>query len=229
MDQEHDVSRRDFLQRASLLGLAGFGASSVVTACGGGSGDGESSSSGGTSQSSSNEGSGSETVTIHPKGNQMKFKETEFTVPADTEVKLIFENTATSPSMQHNVLVLNESPGDGIFKEVGQAGVQAGASEDYVPPITRRSWWPRALPSPARRSPRPSPSRPSRATTATCAPTRATGPRCRARCTSSKDAGFAGTSFAAWSGLITASGPTSRASRPEPTVPAEQRCPRNMR
>jgi azurin len=69
----------------------------------------------------------------------MKFKETEFTVLADTEVKLVFEDTATSPSMQHNVLVLNESPGDGIFKEVEQAGVQAGASEDYVPPITRRS------------------------------------------------------------------------------------------
>ena len=42
-------------------------------------------------------------------------------MPANTEVKIVFENTATSPSMQRNVLVLNESPGDGIFKEVGRA------------------------------------------------------------------------------------------------------------
>jgi azurin len=35
--------------------------------------------------------------------------------------------------MQHNVLVLNEAPSEAIYKEVGQAGVQAGASNDYVP------------------------------------------------------------------------------------------------
>jgi len=132
MGNDQDVSRRDFLQRLSVFGIAGLGAGSVLTACGGGDGDGSSGSESG-SQSQSGGGSASNTVTIHPQGNQMKFKETEFTVPADTEIKLVFDNTATSPSMQHNVLVLNEPPEDGIFKEVGQAAVQAGASENYVP------------------------------------------------------------------------------------------------
>lgn len=133
MDTDHDVSRRDFLQRLSLVGIAGLGASSLLTACGGsGNGDGASSSGSGT-QSAESSGGGSQTVTLHPQGNQMKYKETEFTVPADTEVELVFENTASSPSMQHNVVLLNEAPSDSIFKEIGQAGVQAGSTEDYVP------------------------------------------------------------------------------------------------
>lgn len=133
MDTDHDVSRRDFLQRLSLVGFAGLGAGSLLTACGG-SGDGnEASASNSGTQSAESGGGGSQTVTLHPQGNQMKFKETEFTVPADTEVELVFENTASSPSMQHNVVLLNEAPSDSIFKEVGQAGVQAGSTEDYVP------------------------------------------------------------------------------------------------
>lgn len=135
MATDHDVSRRDFLQRLSVFGLAGLGAGSVLTACGGSS-DGEgsgSASSESAAQSAQGGGGTSKTVTLHPKGNQMKYEETEFTVPADTEVKLVFENTASSPSMQHNVVVLNESPSQEIFKSVGQAGVQAGSSADYVP------------------------------------------------------------------------------------------------
>lgn len=129
MANDQNVSRRDFLQRLSVLGIAGAGASTLLTACGGGE-DGDGSSS---SASRSSDGGGSQTVTIQPQGNQMKFKQTEFTVPADTEVELVFENTASSPSMQHNVILLNEPPSDAIFKEVGQQGVQAGANEEYVP------------------------------------------------------------------------------------------------
>lgn len=129
MANDQNVSRRDFLQRLSVVGIAGVGAGSFLTACGGG-GDGNDSSS--SSANSSSDG-GAQTVTLHPQGNQMKYKETEFTVPADTEIELVFENTASSPSMQHNVLLLNEAPGQSIFKEVGQAGVKAGANEDYVP------------------------------------------------------------------------------------------------
>lgn len=139
MDHDHDVSRRDFIQRLSLFGVAGLGAGSLLTACGG-SGDGEegenASASDSANQGQSAEGGGgsaSETVTLHPEGNQMRYRETEFTVPADTEVKLVFDNTATSPSMQHNVVILNESPSQEIFKRIGQAGVQAGSSADYVP------------------------------------------------------------------------------------------------
>lgn len=133
MANDQNVSRRDFLQRLSIVGIAGVGAGSFLTACGGG-GDGDDSSSASSSSSatSSSDG-GAQTVTIHPEGNRMKYKETEFTVPPDTEIELVFENTASSPSMQHNVLLLNEAPSQSIFKEVGQAGVKAGANNDYVP------------------------------------------------------------------------------------------------
>jgi azurin len=72
------------------------------------------------------------TVTIHPKGNQMKYKETEFTVSPGETIKLVFENTATSPSMQHNVVVLNTVKDD-AFRRVGEAGMQAGSANNYVP------------------------------------------------------------------------------------------------
>ena len=134
MANEQDVSRRDFLQRLSVVGIAGLGAGSLVSACGGGGGEEGSSSSESASQASGQSGGGgAQTVTIHPQGNQMKYKETEFEVPADTEIELVFENTASSPSMQHNVLVMNEPPEQDLFKEVGQAGVKAGASNEYVP------------------------------------------------------------------------------------------------
>jgi azurin len=72
------------------------------------------------------------TVTIQPKGNQMKYKQTEFTVAPGETIKLVFENTATSPSMQHNVVVLNSTE-DEAFRRVGEAGMQAGSANEYVP------------------------------------------------------------------------------------------------
>jgi len=143
MDEEQapsntqNVSRRDFLQRLSLFGAVGVGASSLFVGCGGGSsenGGNSSSQSSASSGSSSASGSGdvAKTVTIHPQGNQMKYKETEFTVPAGETVKLVFENTASSPSMQHNV-VIAASGSDGILQKIGQAGTQAGSTNDYVP------------------------------------------------------------------------------------------------
>jgi azurin len=72
------------------------------------------------------------TVTLHPKGNQMKYKEKEFTVAPGETIKLVFENTATSPSMQHNVVVVNSTE-DAVFRRVGEAGMQAGSANDYVP------------------------------------------------------------------------------------------------
>jgi azurin len=72
------------------------------------------------------------TVTLHPKGNQMKYKETEFTVAPGETIKLVFENTATSPSMQHNVVVLASNE-DGIFQKIGEAGTRAGSTNDYIP------------------------------------------------------------------------------------------------
>ena len=72
------------------------------------------------------------TVTLHPKGNQMKYRETEFTVAPGETIRLVFENTATSPSMQHNVVVL-ASTEEGIFQKVGEAGTRAGSTNDYIP------------------------------------------------------------------------------------------------
>ncbi len=132
MTNDKNVSRRDFLQGLSLVGVAGL--APLVSACGGSDGEG-SSSSDGSSQSagSASSGDAAETVTIQPQGNQMKYKQTEFTVPADETVELVFENTASSPSMQHNVVLLNEEPSDEVFQRVGQAGVKAGSTEEYVP------------------------------------------------------------------------------------------------
>lgn len=69
------------------------------------------------------------TVTIEPEGNQLKFATTEFTVEAGQTVKLVFDNTATSPAMQHNVLVLNTTD-DSVVNRVGQAALSAS---DFVP------------------------------------------------------------------------------------------------
>jgi azurin len=135
-----NVSRRDFLQRLGLFGVVGIGATSLLAGCGGGSSEkegassasSESSSAAAGTQSSGGNGDVAKTVTIHPKGNQMKYKETEFTVPAGKKVKLVFENTASSPSMQHNV-VIAASGSTGLLKKIGQAGTQAGSTNDYVP------------------------------------------------------------------------------------------------
>lgn len=101
---------------------------------------------GGSDSSSSDEASSSEstatqstsseevdrTITIRPQGNQMKYKQTEFTVAPGETIELVFENTATSPSMVHNVVLLTSTE-DAVFERVGEAGMSAGSSNDYVP------------------------------------------------------------------------------------------------
>lgn len=70
-------------------------------------------------------------VVIQPKGNQMLYEQTEFTVSAGDSVTVVFENTATSPAMQHNVVVLNTDD-KSVANRVGQAALSASGSE-YVP------------------------------------------------------------------------------------------------
>ncbi len=72
------------------------------------------------------------TVTLKPKGNQMKYQQTEFTVAPGETVRLVFENVATSPSMQHNVVILTSNEED-LFQKVGEAGTRAGSTNDYIP------------------------------------------------------------------------------------------------
>lgn len=69
------------------------------------------------------------TITLTPVGNEMKFAETEFTVQPGQTVTVVFENTATSPAMQHNVVLLN-TPDEEVITRVGQAAVSA---PNYVP------------------------------------------------------------------------------------------------
>jgi azurin len=98
----------------------------LVAGCGGE--DGSAASSNGNETAS--DGAVTE-ITIQPVGNQMKYEQTEFTVPAGEEITITFENTATSPAMQHNVVVLNTDD-DSVVNRVGQAGT-AAADTDYVP------------------------------------------------------------------------------------------------
>jgi azurin len=96
----------------------------IVTAgCGGG--DGSSDSASGTASKAVTE------VTITPVGNQMKFEQTEFTVPAGEEITVTFKNTATSSAMKHNVVLLTTDEGS-VVTRVGQAGTQA-ADNEYIP------------------------------------------------------------------------------------------------
>jgi len=106
--------------------LAAFLLVFVVAACGGGErGD----TAGDTTTDTA--GAGDEIV-IQPVGNEMRYEQTAFTVEAGQEVTIVFENSATSPAMQHNVVVLN-SDDDEVVNRVGQAALQAGEAADYIP------------------------------------------------------------------------------------------------
>lgn len=71
-------------------------------------------------------------IVITPVDNKMKYATTEFVVEPGQTVHLILKNTATSPSMRHNVVVLRTDEASTV-KKVAQAGSSAGPSNDYVP------------------------------------------------------------------------------------------------
>lgn len=66
-------------------------------------------------------------IVITPEGNKMTFETTEFSVQAGQEVRLVFDNTATSPAMKHNVVIVSSAD---AIKRVGQAAM---SEQDYVP------------------------------------------------------------------------------------------------
>jgi len=70
-------------------------------------------------------------VTIEPVGNQMLFEQDELTAAPGQEVTIVFKNTATSPAMEHNVIVLNDNS-DATINRVGQAALTA-ADNEFVP------------------------------------------------------------------------------------------------
>lgn len=71
-------------------------------------------------------------ILIKPVGNEMRFEKTSFTVEAGQEVTLTFDNVATSPAMQHNVVIVN-SDDDADVNRVGQEAIAAGEASEYVP------------------------------------------------------------------------------------------------
>lgn len=120
-------SRRTFLRKTgSILGVAAIGG--VAAACGG-NGGGEQGA--GNSAQESTAETDSKTVTIEPVDNQMQYATTEIQAPAGSELTIVFNNTATSPAMNHNVVVLKNE--EGVKETVGQAAMMA-KENDFIPP-----------------------------------------------------------------------------------------------
>jgi azurin len=71
------------------------------------------------------------TVTIEPVGNKMKYAKTEFTVKPGQKVHLVFNNTATSKAMKHNVCVLNTND-EKTVSDFAQKSLKAGKDKGYV-------------------------------------------------------------------------------------------------
>lgn len=106
----------------------------ALTGCGGSEsapGDATTDQATATTQSAAS-GDVDRTVTLKPEGNRMKYQQTEFAVAPGETVKLVFKNVATSPSMQHNVVILTSNE-EGIFQKIGEAGTRAGSTNDYIP------------------------------------------------------------------------------------------------
>lgn len=115
------------LRRAFFFGLAIL-VTAGLAACGGESQSAASDPSG----SGGSTGSQDQTVTITPVGNQMQYEQTEIRAPAGSEIRIVFANTADSPAMHHNVVVLAvQDPG--LVDSVGQAALTA-KDNDYIPP-----------------------------------------------------------------------------------------------
>lgn len=70
------------------------------------------------------------TVIIKPVGDEMRYETTEITARAGSRLKIVMKNTAKSPAMQHNVVVLKDA---NSITEVGVAAIQAGAPNGYFP------------------------------------------------------------------------------------------------
>lgn len=65
---------------------------------------------------------------VTPKGNTMEYEVKEITAKAGSKIKIIMNNTATAPGMEHNVVVLKSAD---KIQEVGMAAMQAAPT--YIP------------------------------------------------------------------------------------------------
>jgi azurin len=69
-------------------------------------------------------------VVLEPKGNEMLYATTEITAKAGTPLKVVFNNTATSPAMVHNFTLLKPNA---PIDEVGLEAIHAGEAKGYIP------------------------------------------------------------------------------------------------
>lgn len=65
-------------------------------------------------------------IKLGPKGNTMYFDQTELRASADKKVRLVFNNTATMPAMQHNVIIVTKGTVDALSKKALIAGTKGG-------------------------------------------------------------------------------------------------------
>lgn len=72
---------------------------------------------------------GVRTITITPVGNEMRFEQTELNATAGETLRIVFNNTASSPAMSHNVLFVSDAS---EINAVGEAAMDA-ADRDYIP------------------------------------------------------------------------------------------------
>lgn len=106
-----------------------------LAACGGSDTNSAADESATSSSAATTEQSGDvdRTINIEASGsNNMRFAQTEFEVAPGETVRIVFENTDTSPSMEHNVVLLNSNDDEDVAR-VGEAGMSAGSRNDYVP------------------------------------------------------------------------------------------------
>lgn len=111
-----------------LVGTLGL----LLAACGGDASDTNATDNESSSEQTEQSSDVDRELTLQPKGNQIKYATTELTAQAGETVRLIFENTADSQAMVHNVLVLNTND-ESVVERVGTAAQEAGAAADYVP------------------------------------------------------------------------------------------------
>ena len=72
-------------------------------------------------------------LTLRPLANQMKFMQKELKAKAGSEIKLIFQNTATMPAMVHNVVIVKAgADADKIASDALSAENNAVISDDVI-------------------------------------------------------------------------------------------------
>ena len=68
-------------------------------------------------------------VTVESDGDQMAYKQTSFTMKADTPTRIRMVNNATTDAMKHNIVIIKK----GMEDAVGKASMGVPETDSYVP------------------------------------------------------------------------------------------------